>query len=57
MWLMGHERDAAGNKIAGAQFLKFYDLVDLGLCWQENILTRPDFVGFVREVKEAFRRL
>jgi hypothetical protein len=54
---MGHERDASGNRISGARFLQFYDLVELGLCWQENIQTRSDFTDFVRTVKERFRQL
>jgi polar amino acid transport system ATP-binding protein/sulfate transport system ATP-binding protein len=57
LWLLGFERDAAGNKIPGAKFLQFYDLVELGLCWQENIQTRSDFTDFVRTVKERFRQL
>jgi polar amino acid transport system ATP-binding protein/sulfate transport system ATP-binding protein len=57
LWLMGHERDAEGHKIPGARFIAFYDLVELGLCWQESILTRPDFIDFVRQVAEKFRTL
>ena len=57
LWLMGNERDDKGQRMPGARFVKFYDLVDLGLCWQENILTRPDFIAFTAEVKEKFRTL
>lgn len=57
LWLLGREYDAAGREIPGANIRKIYNLVDLGLCWQENISTRPDFVEFVRTVKERFRKL
>lgn len=57
LWMMGHERDIQGNRIPGAKFLEFYDLVELGLCWQENITTRSDFVDFVRVVEERFKQL
>lgn len=57
LWMMGYERDGEGNKIPGARFLKFYDLVELGLCWQESITTRSDFTDFVRTVEKDFRTL
>jgi ABC-type nitrate/sulfonate/bicarbonate transport system ATPase subunit len=57
LWLIGRDRDAAGNVVPGARIQETYDLVDRGLCWQEHIQTRPDFVAFVREVKERFRTL
>jgi ABC-type nitrate/sulfonate/bicarbonate transport system ATPase subunit len=57
LWLMGRDRDANGEPIPGARIQENYNLVDLGLCWQENITTRPDFVDFVRQVKERFRTL
>jgi ABC-type nitrate/sulfonate/bicarbonate transport system ATPase subunit len=52
LWLMG--RDAG---LPGARIQENYNMVDLGLCWQENITTRPDFIDFVRTVKERFRTL
>ena len=57
LWLLGRERDANGKVIPGARIIENYNLVDLGLCWQENIQTRADFVDFVRSVKERFRTL
>lgn len=57
LWLLGRDRDENGNPIPGARLQENYNLVDMGLCWQENILTRPDFVDFVRTVQERFRTL
>lgn len=57
LWLIGRDRDSEGKIIPGARMQENYNLVDLGLCWQENITTRPDFIEFVRTVKERFRTL
>jgi hypothetical protein len=37
--------------------VKEYDLIERGLCWQPGIVTRPEFMEFVREVKNEFRSL
>lgn len=57
LWMIGRDRDAEGKIIPGARIQEVYDLVGMGLCWQENILTRPDFLNFVATVKERFRSL
>lgn len=55
--MIGRDRDPEGKIIPGARIQEVYDLVSMGLCWQENILTRPDFLNFVATVKERFRSL
>ena len=57
IWLMGRESDAQGNKIPGSRIIKEFNLIDRNLCWHPGITTRPEFVEFVREVKEEFRNL
>lgn len=57
LWLLGRERDERNQPIPGARVVENYDLVTMGLCWQDQIQTRPDFVDFVRTVKERFRTL
>lgn len=57
LWALGYERDEKGEIIPGARIVETYNLIDAGLCWQENIQTRPDFVDFVRTVGERFRTL
>lgn len=57
IWMLGRERDVDGHLIPGARILENYNLVDLGLCWQEKIQTRPDFVDFIVHLKERFRTL
>lgn len=57
LWLLGYDRDEKGNVIPGARIQEDYDMVEMGLCWQDQIQTRPEFVEFVRTVKERFRSL
>jgi ABC-type nitrate/sulfonate/bicarbonate transport system ATPase subunit len=57
IWLMGRDTDAQGDKIPGSRIVKEFNLIDRDLCWQPQIMTKPPFMEFVREVKEEFRRL
>lgn len=57
LWMIGRDRTPEGKIIPGARIQEVYDLVSMGLCWQENILTQPDFLNFVATVKERFRSL
>ncbi len=57
LWLMGRDRDEQGNMIPGALIQEQYDLIDRDLCWHPNISNTPDFLEFVREVKERFNTL
>lgn len=57
LWLMGRERDAAGNVIPGARIQETYDLIERDMCWHPEITNSPKFLEFVREVKERFQTL
>ena len=57
LWLMGRDRDTAGNVIPGARIQETYDLIEKDLCWHPEITNSPKFLDFVREVKEQFRTL
>jgi ABC-type nitrate/sulfonate/bicarbonate transport system ATPase subunit len=57
LWLLGRDRDAAGAVIPGARIVETYDLVERGLCWEPGIITKPEFMQFVAEVKNRFRSL
>lgn len=57
LWLMGRDTGPGGEKLPGARIVKEYDLIDRGLCWQPDLVTRPAFMEFVREVKSEFRSL
>jgi ABC-type nitrate/sulfonate/bicarbonate transport system ATPase subunit len=57
LWLMGRERDTAGNVIPGARIQETYDLIERDMCWHPEITNSPKFLEFVREVKERFQTL
>lgn len=57
LWLMGRDRDAAGNIVPGARIQETYDLIERDLCWHPGITNSPAFLEFVREVKERFQTL
>jgi len=57
IWLMGRDRDAAGNIIPGARLIESYDLIDRGLAWRDGIATTPEFVLLLREIRARFPTL
>jgi NitT/TauT family transport system ATP-binding protein len=57
IWLMGRERDAAGNVIPGARIIETIDLIDCGLAWQPDIRSRPGYIDLVNRIKERFHTL
>ncbi len=56
LWLMGHEQ-INGEYVPGAKLVKQYDLAEMGLCWDEEIIHRADFLKFVDHVKKEFKTL
>jgi ABC-type nitrate/sulfonate/bicarbonate transport system ATPase subunit len=57
LWLMGRDRDAAGNIIPGARVKYIYDLIERQLCWDSEVRKQTRFLEFTREVKEQFKLL
>ena len=57
IWLLGRDRDAAGNVIPGARVQASLNLIERGLAWQKGIATTPQFLETLREVREVFPRL
>lgn len=57
IWLLGYERDAAGDAIPGARIVQTYDLLERGLCYEPGAITNPKFMDTVREIKDKFRTL
>ena len=58
LWLLGTERDAAGQCIAGATINKKhqYNLAEMGLAWQPGIQARPEFVQLIEHLKDEIRK-
>jgi polar amino acid transport system ATP-binding protein/sulfate transport system ATP-binding protein len=57
IWLMGRDRDAAGNIIPGARVQESYNLIERGLAWREGIATTPEFLLLAREIRARFPSL
>ncbi|HEX8318309.1 ABC transporter ATP-binding protein [Longimicrobium sp.] len=57
IWLMGRDRDAAGNAIPGARIVETIDLIERDLAWQPDIRTRPGYIELVNEIKARFHTL
>jgi NitT/TauT family transport system ATP-binding protein len=57
IWLMGRDRDAAGNIIPGARIVDTIDLIEMGLAWQPDIRERPGYIALVNQIKERFHTL
>lgn len=56
-WLLGQDRDAAGNLIPGSYIKKQYNLMERGLCWNADACHTPEFVGLVAEIESEFLNL
>lgn len=58
LWLLGQERDAAGQLLPGATISPQhqYNLAEMGLAWHENVEAEPEFVRFVEHLKEEIRQ-
>ncbi len=57
IWLLGRDRDTAGNVIPGARIQAEFNLVDRGIAWQPNITDMPEFAALLREIRAQFTRL
>jgi NitT/TauT family transport system ATP-binding protein len=60
LWLLGRERDGAGNPIPGARIMKNYDLIEAGLCWEQwqgMGMIKPQLNEFIRMLKRDFVNL
>ena len=57
LWVMGRDRDEQGNIIPGSRIKHTYNLIDRGLAWQEEVMSRPDFHELVNEVRGLFKTL
>ncbi len=58
LWLLGPERDAAGQCIPGATVTEkhHYNLAAMGLAWQHGIQAKPEFVELIEHLKEEIRK-
>lgn len=54
MWMLGRSKDESGKVIPGAYIVETWNLIDMGLAWNENVYRDQNFSLFVREVEEKF---
>ncbi len=59
LWLMGREfgEDKKPIKEKGAKIKYEYDLINMGLAWQKDIMVRNDFNELIKDVRGKFENL
>jgi NitT/TauT family transport system ATP-binding protein len=57
LWLLGRDRDQNGDIIPGARVQHTYNLIERGLCYQENITSMPEYMELRREIRAIFPKL
>jgi len=57
LWLLGRQRDAHGEPVGGASIQETYDLAAMGLAWDPDIESRPQFVELAAALKARFATL
>ena len=57
LWLLGRNRDAGGQPAGGASIQQTYDLAAMGLAWDPDIESRPEFRALAVELKARFATL
>jgi ABC-type nitrate/sulfonate/bicarbonate transport system ATPase subunit len=57
LWVLGREMDAQGAPIAGASIKEIYNLVEMGLAWDPEIQSKPEFFKLSTQLKRQFASL
>ena len=57
LWLLGRNHDASGQPCAGASIQQVVDLAAMGLAWDRDIESRPQFRELTAELKARFATL
>ncbi len=57
LWLMGRDHDSKGNCISGGKIKHTYDLIDMDLCYEKDILSKPKFQDLLKEIRGLFPSL
>lgn len=57
VWIMGRDRDEAGEIIPGARIIEQYDLIEMGLMWHPEVRRLPLYNEVVHEIESKFDRL
>ncbi len=57
IWLMGRDRDGDGLLVPGAYIKEQIDLINLGIAWQNNLESLPQFQKCVNDIRDKFNQL
>lgn len=57
VWILGRDRDEAGEIIPGARIQKEFNLIERGLAWRHGVTEEPEFVDLMREIREIYPKL
>lgn len=57
LWIMGRDYDEKNNPIAGSKIKYEYDLIEMGLAWQNDIENKPEFIDLMKDIKKKFTTL
>lgn len=52
--ILGRDKNEKGEYIGGSYIKKEYNLIDMGLAWQEDIRNLPQFANIVKEIRNEF---
>jgi ABC-type nitrate/sulfonate/bicarbonate transport system ATPase subunit len=57
LWILGREMDGKGDPISGASIKEVYNLVEMGLAWDPEIQSKPEFFELTKQLKRRFNSL
>jgi NitT/TauT family transport system ATP-binding protein len=57
LWILGRDRDPAGNIIPGAKIQATYNLIERGIAWRDGVATSAEAVALVQEIRALFPKL
>ena len=57
LWVLGRARDAGGRPVPGASIREVHDLAGMGLAWDPDIESRPEFFELAAALKARFASL
>ena len=57
VWILGRDRDDKGNPVPGAHIQEVINLAEMGMAWDPDIESRPEFFELTKRIKRQFGEL
>ncbi|PWF39540.1 ABC transporter ATP-binding protein [Massilia glaciei] len=57
VWVLGRDRDDKGNPVPGARIQEVINLAEMGMAWDPDIESRPEFFELTKRIKRQFAEL